>query len=172
MNVAASIQTVYVRGILLYQLYDLQHAAWYPLRLMAEATQTAFQNPFLPASYTRVGRTIAAGAELVERTTRRFAKPEFGLAATKVDGEEVAVREVPGGLASHSAIWSISNARPTRYIRRFWLSRPCRATTPRCCAARSRRCCPSTTSTSPTGSTRARCRWPRGTFDLDDYITT
>jgi len=62
---------------------------------MAEATQTAFQNPFLPASYTRVGRTIAAGAELVERTTRRFAKPEFGLPTTKVDGVEVAVREVP-----------------------------------------------------------------------------
>jgi poly(3-hydroxybutyrate) depolymerase len=80
---------------LLYQLYDLQHAAWYPLRLMAEATQTAFQNPFLPASYTRVGRSIAAGAELVERTTRRFAKPEFGLPTTKVDGVEVAVREVP-----------------------------------------------------------------------------
>jgi poly(3-hydroxybutyrate) depolymerase len=86
---------VYVRGIVLYQLYDLQHAAWYPGRLMAEATRTAFQNPFLPASYTRMGRTLAAGAELFERTTRRFGKPAFGLPTTKVDGEEVAVREVP-----------------------------------------------------------------------------
>ena len=80
---------------MLYQLYDLQHAAWYPGRLMAEATQTAFQNPFLPASYTRMGRTLAAGAELFERTTRRFGKPTFGLPTTRVDGEEVAVREVP-----------------------------------------------------------------------------
>ena len=80
---------------MLYQLYDLQHAAWYPGRLMAEATQTAFQNPFLPASYTRMGRTLAAGAELFERTTRRFGKPAFGLPTTRVDGEEVAVREVP-----------------------------------------------------------------------------
>jgi poly(3-hydroxybutyrate) depolymerase len=86
---------VYVRGIVLYQLYDLQHAAWYPGRLMAEATRTAFQNPFLPASYTRMGRTLAAGAELFERTTRRFGKPAFGLPTTRVDGEEVAVREVP-----------------------------------------------------------------------------
>ena len=78
LNVMASIQTVYVRGILLYQLYDLQHAAWYPLRLMAEATQTAFQNPFLPASYTRVGRTIAAGAELVaERAPAKVVITEY-----------------------------------------------------------------------------------------------
>ena len=80
---------------MLYQLYDIQHAALYPGRLMAEATQNAFQNPFLPASYTRLGRTIAAGAELFERTTRRFGKPAFGLPITRINGEEVAVREVP-----------------------------------------------------------------------------
>ena len=84
-----------MRGILLYQLYDLQHAALYPARLLAEATQNAFQNPFSPASYTRLGRTIAAGAELFERTTRRFGKPAFGLSVTRVNGDDVAVREVP-----------------------------------------------------------------------------
>ena len=53
---------------MLYGLYDMQHAALYPARVLAEATQNAFQNPFSPASYTRLGRTIAAGAELFERT--------------------------------------------------------------------------------------------------------
>lgn len=78
---------------MLYQLHDLQHAAWLPIRLVAEATQATFQNPLFPASYTQFGRTVAAGAELLERTTRRFAKPEFGLAGTVIDGAPVAVTE-------------------------------------------------------------------------------
>lgn len=78
---------------MLYQLYDLQRAVWAPARLMAEATQTAFQNPFVPASYTRFGRAVAATAELFERTTRRFGKPSFGLPDTTVDGRRVAVTE-------------------------------------------------------------------------------
>src|SRR4051812_38206727 len=73
----------------------MRHAALYPARVLAEATQNAFQNPFSPASYTHFGRTIAAGAELFERTTRRFGKPAFGLSVTKVNGDDVAVREVP-----------------------------------------------------------------------------
>jgi len=77
----------------LYQLYDLQHAALTPLRLFAEATQATFQNPFIPASYTKVGRAVAAGAELIERTTRRWGKPEFGLPKTVINGREVAVHE-------------------------------------------------------------------------------
>jgi poly(3-hydroxybutyrate) depolymerase len=78
---------------LLYQLYDLQHAALTPVRMLAEATQTAFQHPFVPAAYTGFGRAVAAGAELLERTTRRFGKPAFGLKTTVVDGREVAVTE-------------------------------------------------------------------------------
>ncbi|HYD29302.1 MAG TPA: polyhydroxyalkanoate depolymerase [Azospirillaceae bacterium] len=78
---------------MLYQLYDLRQAALTPLRLAAQATQTAFQNPFMPASYTRMGRRIAAGAELVERTTRRYGKPAFGLDTTSIDGRTVAVQE-------------------------------------------------------------------------------
>ena len=80
---------------LLYQLYDLQHAALTPLRVAAEATRATFQNPFFPGSYTQMGRTLAAGAELVERTTRRWGKPDFGLPTTTVNGRTVAVTEVP-----------------------------------------------------------------------------
>ncbi len=78
---------------MLYHLYDLQHAALTPLRLMAEATQQTFQNPFLPASYTKVGRAVAAGAELINRTTRRWGKPDFGLPTTRINGRDVAVTE-------------------------------------------------------------------------------
>jgi len=64
-----------------------------PFRMVAEATQAAFQNPFLPASYTRFGRVLAAGAELFERTTRRFGKPVFGLDTVRIFREPVAVTE-------------------------------------------------------------------------------
>ena len=78
---------------MLYQLYDVQRAALKPMRLWADAVQTAFRHPFVPASYTGLGRAMAAGAELFERMTRRFAKPEFGLETTTVDGVPVAVFE-------------------------------------------------------------------------------
>ncbi|AWK87749.1 polyhydroxyalkanoate depolymerase [Azospirillum thermophilum] len=78
---------------MLYHLYDMHHAAMRPMRLWAEAAQHAFQNPFVPLSYTKLGRAVAAGAELVERTTRRFAKPDFGLKETTVQGQTVAITE-------------------------------------------------------------------------------
>ena len=78
---------------MLYHLYDMQHAAMRPMRFWAEAAQHTFQNPLMPLSYTKLGRAVAAGAELVERTTRRFGKPAFGLAETVVDGQTVPVTE-------------------------------------------------------------------------------
>lgn len=78
---------------MLYHLYDLQHAVLQPVRLIAGAAQHTFQNPFLPASYTGIGRAMAAGAELLERTTRRFDKPAFGIRTARVNGDEVAITE-------------------------------------------------------------------------------
>lgn len=77
----------------LYQLFDLSHAMLAPTRMAAEAARAVFQNPFLPASYTSFGRGVAAGAELLERTTRRFGKPVFGLNSTTVGGRTVEVIE-------------------------------------------------------------------------------
>ncbi|MFY9287268.1 MAG: polyhydroxyalkanoate depolymerase [Alphaproteobacteria bacterium] len=79
--------------MLLYHIHDWHRASMAPFRMVAEATQAAFQNPFFPGSYTRFGRTIAAGAELFERTTRKFTKPTFGLHTTKVLGDQVKVEE-------------------------------------------------------------------------------
>lgn len=78
---------------MLYHLYELQHAIMTPVRLQAELTRTVFQSPFNPLSYTPVGRTIGAGAELLERMTRRFGRPEFGLNKTIINGKEVEVEE-------------------------------------------------------------------------------
>ena len=76
-----------------YQLYELNHAAMSPWRAAADATKLYFQNPLNPLSNTPFGRNIAAAAELFERSTRRYGKPEFGLPSTVMKGKTVAIRE-------------------------------------------------------------------------------
>lgn len=77
----------------LYHIHDWQKASLAPFRVFAEATQAAFKNPLLPASNTHFGRAMAAGAELFERTTRRFTKPVFGLNSTRIACENTPVTE-------------------------------------------------------------------------------
>lgn len=78
---------------MLYQLYDLQHAALSPTRWIATGAKSFYQNPWNPVAYTQLGRTLGAGAEMVERATRRFGKPEFGLDHTMIDGKKVRIKE-------------------------------------------------------------------------------
>lgn len=78
---------------MLYQLYDLQHALLTPARIAAEMTRVAMTNPWNPLSHTQIGRTIAAGAEVFERVTRRFGEPAWGLPDTMIDGKKVEVIE-------------------------------------------------------------------------------
>lgn len=78
---------------MLYHLHDMSHALVAPWRVLADTARTLFSHPASPAAWTKTGRSISAGAELFERTTRRFAKPAFGLHKTRVNGHEIAVRE-------------------------------------------------------------------------------
>ena len=93
-----------------YQLYELNHAAMAPWRAMADAARLTFQNPLNPLSDTPFGRSVAAAAELFERTTRRYGKPEFGLDDHRVDGKRVAVSEEDRLAAGRSARCCISAA--------------------------------------------------------------
>ena len=79
---------------MLYHMYEMWQSALAPVRMMAETTKQAMQNPLSPLSYMPAARTIAAGAELFERTTRKFGRPEFGLNDTLIDGKSVKVTEV------------------------------------------------------------------------------
>jgi len=76
-----------------YQLYELNHAAMGPIRAAADAARLYFQNPLNPLSGTPFGRSMAAAAELFERTTRRYGKPEWGIAGTTSHGVRVPVVE-------------------------------------------------------------------------------
>jgi len=70
----------------LYWMYEMGQASLNPARAVTDATKILFQNPLNPWSHTQFGKSVAAGCELFERTTRRYGKPEWGLDDTEVNG--------------------------------------------------------------------------------------
>ncbi len=76
-----------------YQWYELSHASMMPWRAAADAMRLAYKNPLNPLSHTTVGRAVAAGFEVFERSTRRYGKPEFGLTETWLSAGPVSVHE-------------------------------------------------------------------------------
>jgi poly(3-hydroxybutyrate) depolymerase len=75
----------------LYWFYEWGQAALNPSRALADATRLYFKNPLNPFSQTDFGKNMAAAAELFERTTRRYSKPEWHIDSTLVGGERVPV---------------------------------------------------------------------------------
>lgn len=78
---------------MIYTLYEFNHALMFPLRWGAHTTKAIYRHPLNPFAHTQAGRTFAAGAELFERMTRKFGKPQFGLDQTTIDGKPVKVTE-------------------------------------------------------------------------------
>jgi poly(3-hydroxybutyrate) depolymerase len=76
----------------LYWMYEWGQAGLTPSRAMADAAKLYFKNPFNPFAQTTFGKSIAAGAEVFERATRRYGKPEWKITSTLVGGERVPVR--------------------------------------------------------------------------------
>src|SRR3981081_661222 len=70
----------------MYWMYEMAQASLNPARAVTDATKILFQNPLNPLSHTEFGKSVAAGCELFERTTRRYGKPEWGLHDTAVNG--------------------------------------------------------------------------------------
>jgi poly(3-hydroxybutyrate) depolymerase len=83
--------TVAMDSLPLYHLYEMQHAALSPFRAAADATRLLFRNPANPWTHTLWGKSLAAGAEMFERATRRYGKPEWGITDTVIGGEHVSV---------------------------------------------------------------------------------
>ncbi len=76
-----------------YQMHELAHMVFAPLRAASDVTRFWAGNPMNPLSNTQAGRNIVASAEMFERLTRRYGKPRFDLDETTVDGRRVAVEE-------------------------------------------------------------------------------
>lgn len=78
---------------MLYQLYEMQHAAMAPFRLAARAGAEFWLQNGNPLADTALGRQAKAGLHLFERLTRRYTKPDFGITSTEIDGRQVPVQE-------------------------------------------------------------------------------
>ena len=76
-----------------YFLHEASLALFGPARAASEGAKLLFRNPANPVSWTPFGRSVTAACDVFERITRRYEKPEFGLATTVVEGETVAVTE-------------------------------------------------------------------------------
>ena len=79
----------------MYWLYEMGHAALNPARALADATRLFYKNPVNPLTHTTYGKSMAAAAELFERSTRRYGRPEWMIDDTTVGGEKVPVHIVP-----------------------------------------------------------------------------
>jgi len=75
----------------MYWLWELSHAALNPARAVADATRLYYKNPINPLAATTFGKSMAAAAELFERSTRRYGRPEWEITDTTVGGERVPV---------------------------------------------------------------------------------
>jgi len=75
-----------------YFNYQLQRGLREPLHLWATVNRALWTHPDVAA--VPFARSLAAASELLERTTRTYAKPAFGLGTTLVSGRTVAVEEV------------------------------------------------------------------------------
>ncbi len=82
-------------GILLstpmYWLYEMGQAALNPSRAVADATRLFFKNPANPFAHTTYGKSVAAAAEVFERSTRRYRRPEWGIDRVTVGAEPIPV---------------------------------------------------------------------------------
>lgn len=79
--------------MVLYQLYEFNHAAVTPFRAAAELSLWALRHPLNPFGETIGAKNLAAALDLFESVTRRYGKPKFGLDETEIAGKAVPVVE-------------------------------------------------------------------------------
>src|SRR5688572_2994093 len=65
--------------MMLYSLYEAQHTALVPFRLMAELSRGWFAHPFSPWAHLPVSRRVTATSDLFLRLTGRYEKPAWNI---------------------------------------------------------------------------------------------
>ena len=78
---------------MLYQWYELGHAAARPARAAADTYRMLWDSPLNPFTQTAFGRASSAACEVFERTTRRYGRPRFGITETEIGNKTVPVNE-------------------------------------------------------------------------------
>ncbi|MFL5451836.1 MAG: polyhydroxyalkanoate depolymerase, partial [Myxococcales bacterium] len=77
----------------MYAPYSVARAFAAPVNSWASAVRALWSHPAFPIARTLLGRHVASASELIERATRRYAKPSFDLSTTRMGDRVVAVRE-------------------------------------------------------------------------------
>ncbi|MEB3702834.1 Putative intracellular PHB depolymerase [Candidatus Bealeia paramacronuclearis] len=76
----------------LYYMNDARSFALAPMNIWASFARQAVNNPFVPTTIGDSARKMGAGLEMMERFTRRFGKPAWGVDSVKMeDGTEVKI---------------------------------------------------------------------------------
>jgi poly(3-hydroxybutyrate) depolymerase len=105
---------------MLYNMYEMNHAALGPWRAAADMGLNFLQSPANPWSSTGTAKAMSASLELFERATRRFGKPAFGLAETMIGDvtvrikEQVLLQKPFGSLLHFNKIWPENAAAATQ----------------------------------------------------------
>src|SRR3982750_152283 len=73
---------------MLYSLYEAQHMALAPMRLMAEWSLGVFGHPFSPFAYWPLSRRLAASSDLFLRVTERYEKPAWNVDGVEIEGTQ------------------------------------------------------------------------------------
>ena len=73
---------------MLYSLVEMNRAAMAPLRLATKATKSVIESPMNPARNAPALKSLAAAANVFERATRYYGKPEWQIPTTEIDGVE------------------------------------------------------------------------------------
>ncbi len=76
---------------MLYSLYEFQHTALMPWRILSDVTRGVLTHPWVPATYTQLGKSIVAGIDVLDSATQRRPKPAWGIDGVEEDGEQLAV---------------------------------------------------------------------------------
>jgi poly(3-hydroxybutyrate) depolymerase len=77
----------------LYTIIEMVRAGFLPMRSLIQAGQNMSSNPMNVLSHSQIGRSVSATCELIERITRNYEKPRFGIHSTIMNGTTVLVEQ-------------------------------------------------------------------------------
>jgi poly(3-hydroxybutyrate) depolymerase len=78
---------------MLYQWYETQRALMSPFAEFASASSKLYSNQLSPFATLPGSQRISAAFELLNRLSKEYEKPEFGIRSVRVDEADVAVQE-------------------------------------------------------------------------------
>jgi len=78
---------------ILYHLHEFHKATVVPTHLLSEALANFYESWGRPLAQTSYGRLLVASNEVIERSTRSYSKPKFGLKRVKRGNSLLSLRE-------------------------------------------------------------------------------